>query len=368
MTAGANWFKPLNCIRDTTMPAAVLDSLQAHRWFKTIESAVAKAQTVFTHADPWFSLALFIFASFLMIWRLGALERKGLEGTVLGTVIMPYASGFSNLMFAFILGRTAGDGTQVLENCLVNNVTNLTLLIGLPALVWTLSVFPEKQKPGLGKITSRAHRLNQLSLLLTLLAALFFTGALWALARDGVLDLGDGLVLVGLFVFWQLFHVFDVLKQNVYRGRSLRWSMLWDMFLVVCGGVGVFQAIERLVDWIPRSGPGFLVFANIGWLSGLLMVLPNALLAVYYAWGKRADIVYSSQVGDGHICIPMCIGLHALFGQIKIPTYFDLGVALIAAACAVHFLFLSIWGRLPRFMGLLLSMAYGYFIYKGLLG
>lgn len=332
------------------------------------KEAVEAAQTVLVHFEPGLSLALFMAASFLMIWRLGALERKGLEGTVLGTVIMPYASGFSNLMFALILGRTGGDGTLVLENCLVNNVTNLTLLIGLPALFWSLAVFPEKERPGIGRVAFRSHRLNQLSLLLTMVAALFFTGVLWALGRDGVLDLGDGIVLVAVFIFWQLFHVFDVLKQNVYRGRSLKWSMVWDGILVVAGGVGVFQAIERLVDWIPKTGSGFLVFDNIGWLSGLLMVLPNALLAIYYAWGKRADIVYSSQVGDGHICIPMCIGLFALFGQIKIPDYFNLGISIIAAACAVHFLFLLIWGRLPRLMGLILAAAYGFFLYKGILG
>lgn len=326
------------------------------------------AQAKFIILDPWFSLTLFIGASFLMIWRLSALERKGLEGTVLGTVIMPYASGFSNLMFALILGRSQGDGTLVLENCLVNNVTNLTLLIGLPALLWSLAVFPEKERPGIGRVTFRSHRLNQLSLLLTLVAALFFTGVLWALGRDGVLDFGDGIVLVAVFVFWQLFQVFDVLKQNVYHGRSLQWSMVWDGILVVVGGVGVFQAIERLVDWIPKAGPGLLVLGNIGWLSGLLMVLPNALLAIFYAWGKRADIVYSSQVGDGHICIPMCIGLFALFGQIRIPDYFNLGIIIIAAACVLHFLFLLVWGRLPRLMGLILAAAYGFFLYKGILG
>ncbi|MDA8139626.1 MAG: hypothetical protein M0036_13330 [Desulfobacteraceae bacterium] len=350
------------------MPAVVLDWLKTSAWYKLVETYLIMAQTAIPRAEPGFSLALFVIASFLMIWRLGALERKGLEGTVLGTVIMPYASGFSNLMFAFILGRTSGDGAQVLENCLVNNVTNLTLLIGFPALVWSLTVFPEKQKPGVGRIASRAHRLNQLSLLLTLLAAFFFTGVLWALARDAAIDFSDGLVLVGLFVFWQIFQVFDVLKQNVYRARSLHWSLLWDVILVICGGIGVFQAIERLVTWIPRTGPGLLVFSNIGWLSGLLMVLPNALLAFYYAWGKRADIVYSSQVGDGHICIPMCIGLYALFGQIRIPAYFNLGVLIILVACLIHFFFISIFGRLPRLIGLILSLAYAYFVYKGLLG
>ncbi|MBR9979782.1 MAG: hypothetical protein KFF50_02015, partial [Desulfatitalea sp.] len=314
-------------------------------------------------ADPWWSLLLFLGASFLMVWRLGALERKGLEGTVLGTVIMPYASGFSNLMFAFILGRSGGNGILVLENCLVNNVTNLTLLIGLPAIFWGLAIFPDRPSAAVSAgVVRRTYRLNHLSLQLTLVAALFFTGVLWALARDGVLDYSDGLVMVGLFLFWQVFQIFDVLKNNVYRGRSLRWSMLGDIAMVTLGGVGVYHAIDALVAWIPRVGTGFVVFDNIGWLSGLLMVVPNALLAVYYAAIRRADIVYSSQVGDGHICIPMCIGLFALFGPIHIPAYFDLGVATIIAAGALHLFLIGFWKRLPRWVGVSLTAAYAYFL------
>jgi len=317
--------------------------------------------------DPWFSLAFFMAASFLMIWRLGALERKGLEGTVLGTLIMPYASGFSNLIFAFIMGRSGGNGTLVLENCLVNNVTNLTLLIGLPALIWGLNIFPEKSSDRFSAGPFKTHRLNRLSLLLTLLAAFFFTGALWALSRDNSLDFGDGLVLAGLFVFWQIFHVFDVLKHNIQHGRSLHWSIIGDILLVLMGGYAVYIAIEQLVAWIPKTGSGLLVFANLGWLSGLLMVIPNALLAFYYAHARRADIVYSSQIGDGHICIPMCIGLFALFARVDVSPAFNLSILTILAVCGVHFIFLSIWGRLPRFMGLLCTAAYGYFIYKGLI-
>jgi len=317
--------------------------------------------------EPWFSLILFVVASFLMIWRLGVLERKGLEGTVLGTIIMPYASGFSNLAFAFVMGRTGGNGALVLENCLVNNVTNLTLLIGLPALLWPLTLFPARGKAASDKVAfKKAHRLNHLSLLLTLLAVFFFTGVLWALARDGVLDFGDGLVLVGVFLFWQIFHIFDLLKHNIYRGHSLKWSIVWDICLVIAGGYCVYRAIEGLVAWIPRTGTGYLVFDNLGWLSGLLMVLPNALLALYYAHARRADIVYSSQIGDGHICIPMCIGLFALFGQIGIPGYFHLGVILIAGAGLVHLIFIAFWGRLPRMMGLFLAVAYAYFLYWGI--
>ncbi len=336
---------------------------------ETIDRLWSRLETFwkyFDRLDPWFSLLVFIGGSFLMIWRLGVMERKGLAGTVLGTLIMPYASGFSNLTFAFVMGRSGGKGIFVLENCLVNNVTNLTLLIGLPALVWGLNVFPEK-RGGIGSTPQRTHRLNRLSLLLTLLAALFFTGILWALSRDGRLEFGDGLVLAGVFIFWQVFHVFDIFKQNVQRGHSVNWSVIGDAILVIIGGVGVFAAIERLVAWIPKTGAGLLVFDNLGWLSGILMVVPNGLLACYYAYAKRADIVYSSQIGDGHICIPMCIGLFVLFSQIQIPEYLDLSVLIIVSACVVHFLCVGLLGRLPRVIGLACVGAYGYFLYTGLI-
>ena len=313
--------------------------------------------------DPWFSAALFLGASLLMIWRLGIMEQKGLEGTVLGTLIMPYCSGFSNLVFAYVLGRSGGSGVQILENCLVNNVTNLTLLIGLPALICSMTLGPSTK----GKIASRQAQLRYLSLLLTMLALLFFAGVAWALGRDGQLGFADGLVLVGLFLFWQLFHVFDVLKHNVHQKRRLSPSLIIDLLLIGAAAYGTYLSIERLVDWIPREGTGWLVFANLGWLSGILMVMPNAFLAFYYARTGRMDIVYSSQAGDGHICIPMCIGLFALFGTIQIPAFFNLGILIIVGAGVIHLLLVASIKRLPRFVGAILTAGYAFFIYQGLL-
>src|SRR2546422_10916841 len=91
---------------------------------------------------PWCFLSLFIGASFLMIWRLESMTESGVEGTVLGTLVMPYCSGMGNLIFAFLLGVKGGSGTEGLTNSLVNNVTNLTLLLGVPALVWGMNVLP----------------------------------------------------------------------------------------------------------------------------------------------------------------------------------------------------------------------------------
>ena len=125
-------------------------------------------------ATPWFFVGLFLAASFLMIWRLESMAADGMEGTVLGTLIMPYCTGMGNLIFAIVLGMKGGSGAEVLTNCLVNNVTNLTLLVGLPAALWGMAVLPAKA--GKREEPDYSHHLNRLSMMLTLFAVLFFTG------------------------------------------------------------------------------------------------------------------------------------------------------------------------------------------------
>jgi len=104
----------------------------------------------FSAADtlpPWLLLGLFVAASFLLIWRLDHLTHAGVEGTVLGTLVMPYCSGIGNLILVFVIGRSPIAGTEVMTNCLVNNVTNMTLLIGLPAALWGLSLAAPAKRP-----------------------------------------------------------------------------------------------------------------------------------------------------------------------------------------------------------------------------
>jgi len=316
---------------------------------------------------PCLFLALFVAASVLMIWRLEAMTGRGFEGTVLGTLVMPYCSGIGNLILAFLLGRRpdASGGAEVMINSLVNNVTNMTLILGLPAILWGIRVKPE-QKPK-SKSGGKAHELNRLSLLLTLLAVLFFTGAVWALARDGRLDAADGLVLVGIFLFWQCFHVFDVLKSNVRQNKSFGWMLPLDLLLLAVGAYGVYVSIDWLVNWLQCQPPGGLISAKyLGWLSGWLMVLPNGLLALYYGWRGRPEIIYSSQVGDGHICIPLCVGIYALYHPLAAPAFFQTGVLVLLGATLLHLICVAVLGQLPRLVGFALVAGYGWFVYLGL--
>ena len=96
-----------------------------------------------------------------------------------------------------------------------------------------------------------------------------------------------------------------------------------------------------------------------------MMDFPNGLLALCYGWEHRPDVVYSSQVGDGHICIPLCLGIFCLFGTIETPEFFDIGIVFILASTVIHFLFVAGLGRLPRFMGGFYIVGYGFFYLPG---
>ncbi len=319
-------------------------------------------------AAPWLFLAIFVAASILIIWRLEAMSDGGFDGTVLGTLIMPYCSGIGNLIFAVLMARKGGSGGEVMTNALVNNVTNLTLLIGLPALLWQAR---EKAKAKETKPAKSggppAAELHRLSMLLTLTAVLFFTGAVWALGRDGQINFNEGLVLVGLFLFWQCFHVYEVLKSKARGNKTRGLRLIVNLLLLSAGAYASFVSIDWLVKWLEHANAGFLSVKNLGWLSGWLMVLPNALLALYYGWRRKPEVVYTSQVGDGHICIPLCIGLFALFHPLKLPNVFFNGVYLLAGATALHLLCVGLFGKLPRLAGFALVVAYGYFLKMGLL-
>jgi cation:H+ antiporter len=316
-------------------------------------------------ATPWFFVAVFLAGSFLMIWRLESMAAGGFEGTVLGTLVMPYCTGMGNLIFAFVLGAQHGSGPAVLTNCLVNNVTNFTLLVGLPVALWGFanSSAAEKEKKEEPDYT---HHLNRLSTLLTLIAVLFFTGTTWALGRRGRIGFMDGLVLIGLFLFWQCFHVFEVLKTNARHNRSFGAMLAVDLLLLAVCSYAIYLSTDWLVAWVSGIKSGFISAKYLGWLSGWLDVLPNGLLAFYYGWKREPEVVYASQVGDGHVCIPLCIGIFALYKPIDVSPFFETGVLILGAATIVHLFCIGLFGRLPRAVGWLLTAAYLLFLYEGI--
>ncbi|HUG09511.1 MAG TPA: sodium:calcium symporter, partial [Opitutaceae bacterium] len=159
------------------------------------------------------------------------------------------------------------------------------------------------------------------------------------------------------------------LKHNVRNKRSLNpVRLLVDFAAIGVGAWALYMSIDWLVAWMSTAKGSFFNASNLGWLSGWLMVAPNAMLALYYGRRRRADIVYSSQVGDGHICIPLGVGIFALFSPIGVTADLQDGLVLLAGVSVVHLLFVAVLGQMPRWMGFVLIAAYAWFLYRGLIG
>lgn len=315
-------------------------------------------------------------ASLLVLWRVEAMLDRGMEGTALGTLVLPYCSGLGNLVFVFLVLGRPDAGEDVIINSLVNNVTNLTLLLGLPALVWPMAIIARSDSRSTGgrKRRSRSggaeleQRMSRLSLLLTLAAVIFFTGAVWVMGQDGRLDRSDGLVLIGLFLFWQCFQVFDTLKHNLRRQVGFGPGFIVDIVVVLASAWVLYESLDWLVQWLGDSKRGFFRAEHLGWITGWLLVLPNALVAIVFAARGRADIVYSSQLGDGHICIPLCIGIAAAAQPLALPAVFEPAVWVLLGSTLLHAFCLIVTGRLPRIIATVLVAGYGWFVFTGLAG
>lgn len=309
-------------------------------------------------------IALFLLASLLVVWRLEVLSGEGVEGTVLGTLFMPFCSGMGNIVFAVVLAMNKGDGEDVVVNCLFNNVTNLTLLIGAPVLVWSMASIPRKKS----QAAIREHKMGRLSLALNLVAAFFFSLFVWLLGADRELSRSDGVLLIGLFVFWQCFHIYDVKKTNLLKNKSYPKTLPLEVVLLLVGAFAVYISTDWLVRWFQALESDAIPPRLLGWASGVLMVLPNALLAFYYGSKDRMDVVYTSQSGDAHICIPLCIGIFAAFHPIPVGVFLQQSLLILMGLCVAHLLFVATVGRLPRFFAALFLAAFGYFLWAGFAG
>ena len=115
------------------------------------------------------------------------MSRRGVEGTVLGTLFMPYFSGLGNLIFVAVVLEREGPAEEIAINAWTNNLTNLCLLLALPAVIWGLNLAAASH----AKKAQRESRLHRLSLALTLVALIFFNLTVWVLGQDGEIEAID---------------------------------------------------------------------------------------------------------------------------------------------------------------------------------
>jgi len=171
---------------------------------------------------------------------------------------------------------------EVLTNCLVNNFTNLTLILVLPALLWGLALVPSPaagaRRPTEPVQQSRWLMLNpdrRLSVLLTLVAVLLLHRATWVLGEDGRLDRQDGFILIGSLPSGSAFSLRRPQAQRP-AAHFVQRAFLPRRRIVL---VSPTEFMSASTGWSPgsRSNTAALIERHhLGWLSGWLMSCPRA--------------------------------------------------------------------------------------------
>jgi len=73
------------------------------------------------------------------------------------------------------------------------------------------------------------------------------------------------------------------------QGKSLGWTLRFDLALLAIGAYGIYVSTDWLWAGFQIFTTGFISAKYLGWISGWVMVLPNGILAFYYGWRGQPE-------------------------------------------------------------------------------
>jgi len=328
---------------------------------------------------PLVFLLMYVLGSALMLWRLSAMHQSGGTSGVLGLMLLPFATAFGNILFAWYSAAHGGEAEGVVVSCLTNNLTGVLLLTGIVAFFWKLEVAKESGD-GSGEKNQKSEggdqkRVQKLWILTALIAILFFTCLVWVIGIERgqgrsllqpksntlQLSVSDALILLATFIFWEIIYLIEALKVNKPEKQPVTWRLVLNITLVLIGAVVCGEAAQWLITYAFKGGVGVQKGAPLGIVVGLITAIPNAMVAFYYGWKKKPEIVYGVQATDANVCIPFCLVVFLLMGGKAITLQTDMvlgGLIALLGGVILQIMFLGSVGKIPRPIGALLILMY----------
>ena len=290
-------------------------------------------------------------------------RHLGMPSLLIGILIVGFGTSAPEMVVSAIAAM-GGNPALALGNALGSNIVNISLILGVTALVTPIAVHSNIVK----------KELPMLLLIVLLSGVLLFDGSLSLI--EGVVLLSGFFMLIGYSVFSALRSKNDPLEQelddelqshSMSLGKGIMWLLIGLVLLVassrllVWGAVGVAQA-----------------FGVSDLIIGLTIValgtsLPELAASVIAARKGEHDIAMGNVVGSNMFNLLAVIGIAAVISPMSsmAPEVLHrdwpvmLGLTLILLLMAYGFNGRE--GRINRFEGAMLLLAYiGYNLYLGL--
>lgn len=279
--------------------------------------------------------------------------RLGIPALIVSLTVVAIGTSAPELLVAIDAVIKGAPGLAI-GNVVGSNIANVLLVLGVPALL-----------VGLGSAATSARK--------SYLQMLVGTAIFVALAFTTPISWGNGLLLVAVFAGFMAFSVYSARLRMVSSRREvaledavpgMRW---WKIILYLALGlIGLPFGAELLVGGATEIARSFEISETV---IGLTLVaigtsLPELATTITAAYRRHAEVAFGNVIGSNIANLLGIIGVASLFGDIPVTQAvlrFDLWVMVGASVLMAPF---AIFGlRLSRTWGAVFTALYvGYII------
>lgn len=306
---------------------------------------------LFTVAVLIAGLALLVFAGdYLVRGAVGLAENMGISPLVIGLTIVAFGTSAPEL-FISVQAALGGNPGIAIGNVIGSNVTNVLLVLGVPALIATIHV------------TQQGIKRTTTFMIVTTVVAM-------AMMHDGMISRLEGLFLVAAiagFIFWQLKMPAPSKESEEYTddiGEAPHEGMRIALYLF--GGlVGLPLGAQLTVNSATEIAQYFGVSDAV---IGLTIVaigtsLPELATSVMAAYRKSSDVAIGNVVGSNIFNLTAILGTTAIIIPLPVEQRFvatDMWVMLASALVLAVIIFARI--NIGKALGAALTAGFAAYI------
>jgi len=277
-------------------------------------------------------------------------SKFGLSPGLIGLTIVAFGTSAPELLVS-INAALKGNSDIAIGNVVGSNISNITLVLGISALLYPILIFRSVLK---------------LDYFATLASSLLF----YLLALNGVISRTEGLILFLLMIALN-FYFFRKLSGKEFESseedEKLKKQPFWKAFsLLLIGIIGLYFGSDLFVDNAVKISKIFGVSERIIGITVIAIgtSLPELVTSVIAAIKKETDIAIGNILGSNIMNILSIIGITAMIQPITVSDDFLRQDFLwMIGFTVLLFPILRTHLKISRWEGVLLFLLYGVYLY-----
>jgi len=288
----------------------------------------------------------------LLVDGASALAAKlGLSAGLIGLTVVSFGTSAPELLVS-VSAALKGNSDISLGNVIGSNITNISLVLGISAIVFPIAIHKSVLK---------------LDYLFMLLSSLLF----YLLSFNGLISRIEGILFVILLVVlnWYFFRKLKGATADLdeQETTSLKKSPVWKAIVLVLGGVlGLYFGADLFVDNAVEISKIFGISERVIGITVIAIgtSLPELATSIIAAINKKTDIAIGNILGSNIMNILAIIGITALVQPISVSEVFlKQDFIWMITLTLLLFPILSTKLRISRWEGMLLVMVYAIYIF-----